>query len=313
LSDVREFAALAAGEEAVFTVERGGSSIDLGVTVGRETRADGFGGETSLGYIGLAPGVPTILGESASGSPAAAAGFERGDRIVSVDGQAIDYFIELQRYLEDAGAGAATFTVERDGRRVELIADIELRPISDPLPGEPDSYPYLGWRGDADATILVDRYGPIGAVKQGAAWTWRAAVLPARYVGRIFQGKESGAELGGPLRMANTAGNIAATAWSSADGDPLAGASSALFQLVLLAGALSVAIGLINLLPIPVLDGGHLVYYAYEAVAGRPLGEGAQEWGFRIGLAMVMGLMVFAFWNDLKYLRVFETIGQLLS
>ena len=315
-SEVQSFAALSAGEAATFTVERGGELVDLDVTIGRQVRPDGLGGESNLGYVGLAAGVRPIFASPTPGSPAEAAGVEDGDLLVEAGGRPIAFFQDLQEVLEEAQPGPLELVVMRDGARVELTATLEARRVDASASADgapPAEYAYLGWRGSEDA-LLIDRYGPIGALTRGAAWTWQAAALPARYVGRIFQGKESGAELGGPARMAKTAGEIASGAMESAEGGgPLAAVGSAVFQLLLLAGALSVAIGMINLLPIPVLDGGHLVYYAYEAVAGRPLGEGAQEWGFRIGLAAVMGLMVFAFWNDLRYLGVFEAIGRLFS
>jgi regulator of sigma E protease len=198
--------------------------------------------------------------------------------------------------------------VLREGRRVVLEPLLERRTF------EELEVTYLGVVPDASREFIVERYGPLGVISRGAAWTYEAGAAPVRYVARTLTGRESGRELGGVLRIGKVAGSMAEQAYDAgADQGPVAGFLSALLALVTLAGALSVAIGLLNLLPIPILDGGHLVYYAYEAVAGRPLGEGAQEWGFRIGLALVLGLMIFATWNDLRYLRVFEAIGNIFS
>jgi regulator of sigma E protease len=198
--------------------------------------------------------------------------------------------------------------VERAGRTLTLEPVIATRTID----GEDAAY--LGIGADVSDVILKRRFGPLGSLAHGAERTWETGAAPVRYVARTVTGRESGREVGGILRIGKVAGSMAEQAYDAGAGaGPLAGFMNAVLALVTLAGALSVAIGLLNLLPIPILDGGHLVYYAYEAVAGRPLGEGAQEWGFRIGLALVLGLMIFATWNDLRYLRVFEAIGNVFS
>jgi regulator of sigma E protease len=121
-------------------------------------------------------------------------------------------------------------------------------------------------------------------VEAGAERTWFIVDATFRYLGKLVTGRESADQLGGPIAMAKAAGDAA---------------SIGLFQFVNVIAFLSVSIGLINLFPIPMLDGGHLVYYAIEAVRGKPLGERAQEWGFRIGFSLVIMLMVVGTWNDL--------------
>ena len=128
--------------------------------------------------------------------------------------------------------------------------------------------------------------------------TWNVIYTTMTYLCRFVTGRESGEELGGPLRIAKMSGDVANISWAA---------------LILLAAQLSVSIGLVNLFPIPVLDGGHLLYYAVEAVRGRPLGERAQEYGFRFGLAVVLALFLFATWNDLVYLRVVPFLSKLFS
>jgi regulator of sigma E protease len=307
-SDIQRFAALSAGNTTQITVDRSGALVDLDVTVGRRVTNDPFGGESEIGYIGLVLGLEPIITAPAEGSPAAAAGLQAGDRVLSIGGVPVDYFIDLQLFVANAAPGPVAIAVERDGRRIDLTATLETRTFEDVEQN------YLGVGADASDEIIVERFGPLGTIARGASWTFEAGAAPVRYVGRTLTGRESGRELGGVLRIGKVAGSMAEQAYDAgAGGGPLAGILSAMLALVTLAGALSVAIGLLNLLPIPILDGGHLVYYAYEAVVGRPLGEGAQEWGFRIGLALVLGLMIFATWNDLRYLRVFEAIGNVFS
>lgn len=304
--DLQQYAALSAGNLTTMTVERDGAPVDLEVTVGRRVGTDPFGGESEIGFIGVALGVPSLLAAPDAGTPAEAAGLAAGDRVVAVDGTPVSYLVQICDLAQQAGTNPVTLTVLREGSRIE-------RTVAPSAGGEAAPV-CLGLRGDASSELIVERFGPLGALARGAAWTYEAGAAPVRYIGRMIAGKESGRELGGVLRIGKVAGSLADQAYDAgATNGPLAGLLQALVALITLAGALSVSIGLLNLLPIPILDGGHLVYYAYEAVAGRPLAEGAQEWGFRIGLALVLGLMIFAAWNDLRYLRVFEAIGNVLS
>ena len=139
----------------------------------------------------------------------------------------------------------------------------------------------LGITGLMDPPVRV---GPLAALSLGAAETWFVVDRTFSYIGGIFAGRESADQLGGPLRIAQVSGQVASISFTA---------------LMHLTAVLSVSIGLLNLFPVPMLDGGHLLFYAYEALRGRPLSEKAQEMGFRIGLALVIMLMVFATWNDL--------------
>lgn len=312
-ADIRRFAALSGGDDARFTVERDGATLDLDVTLGRRMTEDMFGGESSTGYLGVTVAQTPILAAPRPGSAADVAGLHAGDRILAVGGQAIKDYAEVLRIVEVAPEGPLAVVVERDGRTETLSVTIAVSEV------ERDGavFEQRSWGAASDWTVDLTerRFGLFGAIAAGAASTYEAMATPVRYVARIITGRESGRELGGILRIGKIAGTVAVEAYDAgaSGGGVLSGLGSATVSLIGLAGLLSVSIGLLNLLPIPILDGGHLVYYAYEAVAGRPLGEGAQEWGFRIGLGLVLGLMVFAFWNDLNYLRVFERIGNLFS
>jgi len=314
-SDIQRHVFLSGGDVTSFGVDRDGAKLELVATLGRRTAPDPFGGEATTGFLGVNGGVPAILGAPIADTPAAAAGFEAGDIVTSVDGHPVDYFVDLQLYMDGVEAGPIELTVERDGLDMILRPVLEMRE-TEGADGEVVEILVFGLTRAGDAGLIVDRFGPLGSLGQGLETTWETVAAPARYISRVVTGRESGRELGGILRIGKVAGQIAEdgyTAGASNGGGVIGGVRTAAISLIMLAGLLSVSIGLLNLLPIPVLDGGHLVYYAYEAVVGRPLGEGAQEWGFRIGLALVLGLMVFATWNDLRYLRVFETIGNVFS
>jgi regulator of sigma E protease len=142
-------------------------------------------------------------------------------------------------------------------------------------------------RSMAPGDIKTQKMGPVDAVVEGAKETWFIVDRTFGFIGGVFTGREDAKELGGPIRIAQVSGQVA---------------TAGLVPLIHLVGVLSVSIGLLNLFPIPLLDGGHLLFYGIEAVRGRPLSERAQEMGFRIGLALVLMLMIFATFNDILHL-----------
>jgi regulator of sigma E protease len=147
----------------------------------------------------------------------------------------------------------------------------------------------LGLQASRDpADIRRVTYTPWGALKSGAQETWHVVDRTVNYIGKLVTGRESADQLSGPIRIAQVSGHVASFA--------------GLIGLISLTAVLSVSIGLINLFPIPLLDGGHLMFYLFEALRGRPLSERAQEIGFRIGFAIVIMLMLFATWNDIVHL-----------
>lgn len=135
--------------------------------------------------------------------------------------------------------------------------------------------------------MTVQSYSVPAAIVEGVKETWFVVARTGAYIGGVVTGRESADQLGGPIRVAQVSGQVATLGF---------------LALLNLTAVLSVSIGLLNLMPIPMLDGGHLVYYAIEAVRGRPLSERAQDVGFRIGLALVLLLMIFATWNDIVHL-----------
>jgi regulator of sigma E protease len=220
-------------------------------------------------------------------SAAAVAGFQPGDVVVDIDGRKISNFADMQRIVGVNAGKALQVTVERAGSRAVLKATPALREIKDNF-GNTHRLGVLGIsRSNAPDEIRTQRVGPVDALILGVDKTWFVVEQTMSYLGRMVAGRESADQLGGPIRIAQVSGQVATLGFG---------------PILDLAGVLSVSIGLLNLFPIPLLDGGHLLFYLIEAVRGRPLSERAQEMGFRIGLAFVLMLMVFATFNDIIHL-----------
>ncbi|MCL4167853.1 UNVERIFIED_CONTAM: hypothetical protein GTU68_019486 [Idotea baltica] len=240
---------------------------------------------TLVGRPSLAP----IVDEVNQGSAAAEAGFEAGDLVLSIDGDEITSFTDLQRIVTRSADVALTIVVERQGSEVSLTAVPRLQEISGAF-GNKMRVGVLGIRRTASAeAVKIVKTDPITSIGLGVSETWNVVTSTFDYLGRVITGAESAEQLGGPIRIAQISGQAA---------------SLGFLALINLAAVLSVSIGLINLFPVPMLDGGHLVFYAIEAVRGKPLSPSSQEFGFRIGLALVLMLMIFATWNDLVHLNV---------
>ena len=222
-----------------------------------------------------------------AGSAAAAAGFQVGDIVTTIDGTAIDSFSDMQRIVGVRAGEKLTFTVKRGNSTVQLQGTPELKEMKDPF-GNAHKLGVLGiTRSMSPGDVTTERVDPATAVWLGVKKTWFVVDRTLAYIGGIFTGREAADEVGGPLRIAQISGQVA---------------TMGIAPLVDLAAVLSISIGLLNLFPVPLLDGGHLLFYAVEAVRGRPLSERAQEMGFRIGLGLVLMLMVFATYNDILHL-----------
>ena len=220
-------------------------------------------------------------------SAAAAAGFQVGDVVLSIDGAKIDSFSDMQRIVGTRAGEHLTFTVKRGEATVQLEGTPELREVKDPF-GNSHRQGVLGiTRQTAAGDVVTERVDPATALWLGVKETWFVIDRTLAYIGGVFTGREAADQVGGPLRIAQISGQVA---------------TIGLTALIHLAAVLSISIGLLNLFPVPLLDGGHLLFYAVEAVRGRPLSERAQEMGFRIGLGLVLMLMVFATYNDILHL-----------
>jgi regulator of sigma E protease len=222
-----------------------------------------------------------------AGSAAEKAGFQSGDVITTINGKQIRSFTDMQRAVGSQAGEQLSFTVKRGDAALELQATPELKEVKDSF-GNVHRVGVLGIsRSTAANEVTTERVDPATALWMGVKETWFVVDRTLAYIGGIFTGREAADQLGGPLRIAQISGQVATIGFT---------------PLLHLAAVLSISIGLLNLFPVPLLDGGHLLFYAVEAARGRPLSERAQEMGFRIGLGLVLMLMVFATYNDILHL-----------
>ena len=193
----------------------------------------------------------------------------------------------MQRIVSVNAGEPLTIEIERGGIHLTLKATPELKEIKDRF-GNVHRLGVLGIsRSMAPGDIKTQRVNPLQAVVMGTQETWFVVDRTLSYIGGVFTGREAADQLGGPIRIAQVSGQVA---------------SAGFVALIHLTAVLSISIGLLNLFPIPLLDGGHLLFYGIEALRGRPLSERAQDIGFRIGLAIVVMLMIFATFNDILHL-----------
>jgi len=238
-------------------------------------------------FIGQRQTLPIVDAVSA-GSAAEEAGFKVGDRVLSIDGEPIESFGEMQRIVSTSADQELTIFINRSGAEIVLKATPRKQETTDVF-GNTIRRGLLGIRRSASPDDwILKKYDPITSIWMGTKETYFVITRTLNYLYEVVTGKEKADQLGGPIRIAQISGQVA---------------SAGFLALMNLAAILSVSIGLINLFPIPMLDGGHLLFYAIEAVRGRPLSERTQEIGFRIGLALVLMLMIFATWNDLIHLK----------
>jgi regulator of sigma E protease len=240
------------------------------------------------------PFTPPLVGGVEPGSAAEQAGVRDGDVVVRIDSGAIERFEEIQRIVRENPRAPLQVIVLRDGVEVPLVITPEVHEETDRF-GNVSTIGRLGIYG---GTRQYVRHDVVTAVWRAAGETIRLTGATLRVVGQIIAGARTSEELGGPLRIAQMSGEVAQVG---------------IVAFVWFLALLSINLGLINLFPIPLLDGGHLLFYVAEAVRGRPLGPRAQEFGFGIGLAVVLGLMLFVTWNDLVHLRVVEFLKGLIT
>lgn len=242
------------------------------------------------------PTTPPVIGMVQENSAAAEAGLQPGDRILRIGDESVSTFQDIQQIVRLRIGETLPMTVLRDGSEVQVTAMPRVSELTDAL-GNVHRMPVLGV-GAPEGSTEIRRHGPVSATLSAARETVNMVSSTFTALGQMITGTRDSTEIGGPLRIAKGAGQAAQL-----------GFESVVFFIILL----SINLGLINLFPIPMLDGGHLAYYAVEAVRGRPLGMRAQEYGFRIGLFLVFALMLFATRNDLVDLKVWEFFKGLTS
>ncbi len=276
-----------------FQVRRADRELTLNATPVLVERADAQGIVHRFGDLGVSAANPAIVGKVFPDSPAAAAGFEVGDRIVSIDGQFVENFERLQDMVAASKGRRLAITVIRDGAEVRLYA-APRRDVAAAESGGGERWLIGILRAQRPPVQL----GPLDAVSQAVVTCYDMLAMTIDVVGQMISGRRGTEDLGGPLRIAHASGQAAQIGVES---------------LIMLSILLSLNLGLVNLFPIPILDGGHLLFYAFEAVLRRPLNEKTQEFAFRFGLALVLTLTVFVTWNDLIQLRFVEFVAGLFS
>lgn len=233
------------------------------------------------------PVIQPIVSGVRAGSAAAAAGLAPGDRIVAAGGHPVKSFADIQRFVEARPDQTFALSLARDGER---------RTVSVHTGSEKLGQRTVGVLGISGATAKLVPLGLGGAARAALTESWTVTVETVQGVWHIIATRRGTAELGGPLRIAELSGRVAALGVAS---------------LVSFIAILSINLGLINLLPIPVLDGGHLLFYIAEAVHGRPLSARVQEIGLRAGLALIVCIFAFATWNDLVHLGLARWMTKL--
>lgn len=253
------------------------------------------------------------VGAVVAGAPAAAAGFRPGDLVTALDGRPVESFADVQQYVQLRAGEPIRFSVRRGASPLEITATPTARTVPEPFTHRPVTVGFLGLAGStAPSDTYRRRFGPLEAVGGAVGKVGDIVGTTVFYMGRVLTGHASADQLGGPVRIAQVSGALVK---ASAQGAPTAAALAASVGATLLswAAVLSVSIGFMNLLPVPVLDGGHLVFYAYEAVARRPVAARVQAAGYRVGLALLFGMMLFATWNDVQPMRLFKLFGGAAS
>jgi len=225
-----------------------------------------------------------MVAEVTAESPAAKAGILPGDRFVAVDGNKVDTFADVQRLVSGRAGDTITFTMLRGGKEINVTATPQLMEQQDAL-GNKVKVAVIGVVNNQElGQPRLITYSPAGALTAAVEETGHIIQRTGQFLQRFVVGREDKCQLGGPVKIADMAGKAAKLGFE---------------WLVQLVALLSVGIGILNLLPIPPLDGGHLLFYGIEAVIRRPVSERMMEMGYRAGLVLVLGFMGFVFWNDL--------------
>ena len=261
------------GREVAVRVKRGDQVLTSRMDLSRDRLKQSQTG------LGLYPPLPAVIGNLRPGWPAEKVGLKTGDRVVAINDQPITHWYELTRVIHNSPGVPVKLEVERNGERLTF----EVTPRKD----EADGKGYIGMTPYQE-TIKV-RYGVLGSFRQSLAFNWHVVKLTGSYIWKVMTGEQSGKAIGGPIAIAQFAGEAARIG---------------ILQLIRLMGLLSLQLGLLNLLPIPVLDGGHMVLLAIEGVSGKPLSVRMREVIQIIGVAVLLAIMTYAIFNDLS--RIFS-------
>ena len=281
-----------AGRPLALTAERDGQRREVTIAARQTPVRNVFGETEQVWSLGVSPYLPPVVGEVQPGMPAAESGIEPRDRIVALDGQPVETWDDLAETISKRPGETLTLTIERAGSRLDVSVTPRAVTERDAL-GHETSVGRIGIARRATPTYR--RSGPVSAVAKGVARTWDVTALTAVSIWKLITGAIPASNIGGPLQISMVAGQQA---------------QQGLVSYAFFVALISVNLGILNLLPVPMLDGGHLLFFVIEAVLGRPLSVRKREIAQQIGLALLMLLMVFALFNDLT--RIFP-VGKLFK
>ena len=243
--------------------------------------------------------VESIVGTVLEGSPADKAGFLVGDKILSMDNVNVSDFNDLRRYIALRGDTDILTEIYRNEARIELIIKPE-RKFEKDLIGGISETGKIGIGLSEPLVITRLEYNLFEAIAYGFEELISSISMTGYYIGRVIKGEEDGKQLGSIIKIATISGKVAVDAINENTSITVRLRELSI-RLLTIGASLSVAFGVANLMPIPMLDGGHLVYYGYEAIAGRPLSQKKQEMGFQLGLVILFTLFVVLTLNDISY------------
>lgn len=241
--------------------------------------------EKAVGLYGYFPEIPPVVGSVLQQSPAARAGIRIGDRIVGIDGTAVNSWLEVVRWIRGRPGQKTRLALERDGERLTVVLVPEPVAVGDQTVGRIG----IGVRSvEVPPSMRVTvRYGPLTALWRGVENTWIMSSLTVKMLFKMLKLEVSAKNISGPLTIAQYAGTSV---------------QIGVDRFVLFLAIVSISLGILNLLPIPILDGGHLLYHLVEAIIGGPIPKQVMLWGQQIGILLLIGLMGLAFYNDLARL-----------
>lgn len=288
--DIRSFTdfakaeSLSIGAPMTLGVNRQGEALTLQVSPVLVERDDGQGGKIALPSIGVQHFDPPFVSSVEKGSPAELAGIAKDDLILSVNGRDVGNFGAVRDIVTSSGGKPVTMLIERGGQTIVKTLTPRLSAVQGRKPAYLVGITSRLTDSDPRYPVEIVYHGPVSAIGKALSETGFIITKIGEFFGQLLTGSGDYRQLSGPIGIAKVSSDVAQVSLAS------------LIQLI---AVLSVSVGLLNLLPIPILDGGHLLYYAIEGIRGRPLGERAQELGFRIGLVFVLGLMIVATFNDI--------------
>jgi regulator of sigma E protease len=289
--EIDEAVVRAEGRPLVLAIVRDGARQEVTVTPRKIPTRTLYLEPTEVWSIGARPYLPPVVGEVRPGMPAAEAGLQPRDRVVALNGQPIETWDELAELIASRADDAITLRIERGGSRMDVTVTPKVEVERDALGNETK----VGRIGIATATSQTfKRSDPVSAIARGVARTWDVTVITVVSIWKLATGTIPASNIGGPLQISMVAGQQAQQ-----------GVVSYAFFVALI----SVNLAILNLLPVPMLDGGHLLFFAIEAVLGRPLSVRKREIAQQIGLALLLLLMVFALFNDLT--RLLPPVGKI--